>query len=58
MKILKSTLLLLSIFYTILNTQSCKEACDDVVCQNGSICVYGTCDCPLGYVGINGEKVD
>lgn len=37
---------------------SCKDACDDVVCQNDGVCVEGICDCLFesGYEGTNCEK--
>lgn len=32
---------------------SCEEdePCENIICQNGGICVDGTCDCPYGYAG-------
>lgn len=47
MKVLKSTLLLLAIFYTVINIQSCKDECED-----------GLCDCPIGYTGTDCEDFD
>ncbi len=58
MKLLKSTLLLLAVLCTVLNTQSCKDECDKVVCQNGGTCNDGTCECPDGYTGTNCESFD
>jgi len=51
MKLLKSSLLLFAILCTVVSTQSCKEECEDIVCQNDGICVDGTCECPDGYTG-------
>ena len=47
MKTLKSTLLLLAVFCTVLMMQSCEEECAD-----------GICDCPIGYIGTNCENFD
>jgi len=47
MKTLKSTLVLLAIICTILTMQSCKDECDD-----------GLCDCPIGYTGVNCVSFD
>ncbi len=33
-----------------------KDKCTDVVCQNGGICVDGTCACAGGYEGVNCEE--
>jgi hypothetical protein len=33
---------------------SCEtDACKDVTCENGGICVDGDCDCPAGFGGLN-----
>ncbi len=58
MKLLKSTFLLLAVLGTVLSTQSCKDECDGVVCQNRGICNDGTCECPEGYTGANCESFD
>ena len=43
---------------TVLSTQSCKDECKGVVCQNEGICDDGTCDCPEGFLGANCEIQD
>ena len=53
MKVLKSTLLLMSVIFMVLSIQSCKDACEDVECENGGTCLEGYCECPIGYVGTN-----
>ena len=35
-----------------LATSCDKDPCNEVVCQNGGICVDGDCDCPPNYSGI------
>ena len=38
-----------AVFYS-----SCsKDACKDVVCNNGGTCSGGSCTCPTGYTGTN-----
>jgi hypothetical protein len=32
------------------------DSCYNVSCQNGGICINGTCDCPPGYTGTNCEN--
>lgn len=58
MKLLKTSLLLLAVLCLVLSTQSCKDECDDVLCQNGGTCNEGNCDCPDGFSGPNCEIED
>lgn len=58
MKTLKSTLLVLLVLCALLVTQSCTDACEDVVCLNGGTCVEGSCECPDGTLGTNCENFD
>lgn len=55
MKILKSSLLLIALFLTIANLQTCKDDCE-VVCENGGKCIDETCICPAGFYGDFCEK--
>lgn len=32
-------------------SQSCKDECKEVICQNGGACVDGACACPQGFTG-------
>jgi len=34
----------------------CKDACDDVDCNNNGVCSDGTCECVDGYDGTNCEN--
>lgn len=34
-----------------------KDKCGIVVCNNGGVCVDGTCTCPTGYEGVSCSKV-
>lgn len=48
-----SALLSLGALSAITYTACNKDACKDVVCQNGGTCVSGACSCPTGYEGNN-----
>lgn len=37
--------------FLIFNLSSCSDPCDNVVCNNGGVCIDGTCDCELGFEG-------
>ena len=37
---------------------ACKDACEDVTCQNGGTCDDGTCICADGYSGTNCETAE
>ena len=59
MKNLKFLTFCLVIFSMTLLNQSCEDdPCKDVTCQNGGVCVDGTCDCPDGYSGTSCEVAD
>lgn len=34
-----------------------KDKCGIVVCNNGGVCVDGTCTCPTGYEGVSCSKL-
>lgn len=38
-----------------LNSCNDGDGCEDIVCQNGGVCVEGDCQCPDGYSGPNCE---
>lgn len=46
-------------FATLLLSLGCSkdavDPCEGVTCQNGGICVDGSCECPDGYTGFNCE---
>jgi hypothetical protein len=52
-----ATILTVGAFSTVLYTSCNKDACKDVVCQNGGTCVNGTCSCATGYEGTNCETL-
>ncbi|HZV68506.1 MAG TPA: calcium-binding EGF-like domain-containing protein [Saprospiraceae bacterium] len=43
---------------SVLSLFSCSErsVCDDVMCENGGICLDGTCDCPVGFTGVHCQE--
>ena len=41
----------LAFFILCITLQGCVDECEDVLCQNGGICINGLCDCPPGYSG-------
>jgi hypothetical protein len=41
------------ILLSVLLFNSCKDGCEDTVCENGAYCVDGTCVCPEGFTGNN-----
>lgn len=41
----------LSLFFLTFLASCKKDPCKNIVCENGGICVNGTCDCPEGYEG-------
>jgi hypothetical protein len=47
--------LTLSAFSAVLYTSCGKDACKDVVCNNGGTCTDGLCTCPTGFIGTNCE---
>jgi hypothetical protein len=48
-----SALLAIGAFSVVTYTACTKDACKDVVCNNGGTCVSGTCSCPVGYEGVS-----
>lgn len=54
-----TSLLLCTLCFTLL-MPACKEKdqCKDTVCENGGICVDGSCYCPEGFSGPNCEVED
>ena len=56
MKTLRFLAFFLALTCSILSTQSCKDACKDVICLNEGICNEGDCDCTDGFTGLNCEN--
>jgi len=43
---------LIPIFSILIILISCRgDGCADVICENGGICIDGSCDCPEGFFG-------
>ena len=44
---------------TVISLCSClKDPCEGTSCQNGGVCMDGSCNCPVGYTGSNcGQQV-
>jgi hypothetical protein len=38
-----------------LNWAGCQDPCAKTLCENGGVCVEGSCECPEGYEGENCE---
>jgi len=49
--LLNTILLLLLISGFILSCENNEDQCAGIQCQNGGICLDGTCDCPDGFTG-------
>lgn len=47
-----SALLTLGAFSAVTYTACNKDACKDVVCNNGGTCVDGSCQCAAGFEGV------
>jgi hypothetical protein len=47
--------LTISAFSAVLYTSCSKDACKDVVCNNGGTCSGGNCTCPTGWLGTHCE---
>lgn len=46
---------MIALFVGALCFTSCKDACEDVTCENGGTCNDGDCNCPNGFTGTNCE---
>jgi hypothetical protein len=61
MKLIKrialSAFLTVSAFCAVLYTSCTKDACKDVVCNNGGTCSGGNCTCLTGYTGTSCDTV-
>lgn len=57
-RIISITLLFVSIIFLGVVYSGCvKTGCADNFCQNGGLCVDGSCACPAGYEGIHCETL-
>lgn len=43
---------------SIIMCTSCSDFCDKQICENGGLCVDGTCECPDGFLGLYCERFD
>lgn len=48
-----SAMVTVGVFGAIIYTSCTKDACKDVVCNNGGTCSGGTCTCAIGYKGLH-----
>lgn len=46
-----STLLAIGAFSAVTYTSCSKDECENVVCNNGGVCLGGSCSCAVGYEG-------
>ncbi len=37
----------------LLAGMACQDPCENRFCENGGVCVDGTCECPTGFIGPN-----
>ncbi|MEM6262971.1 MAG: hypothetical protein AAGI38_10720 [Bacteroidota bacterium] len=55
---MKSPIFLLFLLLSMCLFPACdQDGCDDLNCQNGGVCVDGSCDCPEGVLGKECEIV-
>jgi hypothetical protein len=45
----------LSLLFVFCVVSCRKDACAEVICQNGGACNDGSCKCPIGYTGVSCE---
>src|SRR6267154_1017735 len=45
-----------TIFSLLLVVSACKkDSCRNNLCENGGVCIDGSCNCPTGYSGVHCE---